>query len=79
MERKTNKKWGRLGSVHHTCMSGNQVDVGGGGGRGQYSNMYLLNLKESFLLVKTSSFNHGLQSKTAAECSTDDLVHCFGS
>jgi len=28
MERKTNKKWGRLGSVHHTCMSGNQVDVG---------------------------------------------------
>ena len=41
--------------------------------------MYLLNLKESFLLVKTSSFNHGLQSKTAAECSTDDLVYCFGS
>ena len=32
-----------------------EVDVGG---RGQYSNIYLLNLKVIFLLVKTSSFHH---------------------
>ena len=31
------------------------VDIGG---RGQYSNMYVLNLKASFLPAKTSSFDH---------------------
>ena len=40
-------------SIHH--MSGREVDIGG---EGRYSNMYVLNLKVSFLLVKTSSFNH---------------------
>ena len=28
------------------------------GGRGRYSNIYVLNLKASFLPVKTSSFHH---------------------
>ena len=49
-ERKTSKKQGRPGSIHH--MSGREVDVGGGGGggggQGGYSNMYVLNLKASF-------------------------------
>ena len=43
-------------------MSGREVDMGGGGGggggRNQYSNIYVPNLKESFLPVKTSSFLH---------------------
>ena len=44
---------GRLESIHH--MSGREGDVGG---RGQYSNMYILNLKASFLPIKTTSFDH---------------------
>ena len=52
-ERKTGKKQGRPGSIHH--VSGHEVDVGG---RGRYSNIYVLNLKASFLPVKTSSFHH---------------------
>ena len=49
-ERKTGKKWGRPGSIHHVSRC--EVDVGG---RGPYSNIYLLNLTASFLLVKVSS------------------------
>ena len=52
-EWKTSEKWGRPGSIHH--VSGHEVDVGG---RDQYSNTYLLNLKASFLPLKTSSFHH---------------------
>ena len=40
LEWKTSEKRGRLGSIHH--VSGSEVDVGGG--RGRYSNMYVLNL-----------------------------------
>jgi len=36
-------------------ISWREVDVGG---RGRYSNMYVLNLKVSFLPVKMSSFDH---------------------
>ena len=36
-------------------MSGREVDVGG---RGRYSNVYVLNLKVSFLSVKMNSFHH---------------------
>ena len=52
-EQKTSEKWGRPRSIHH--VSGCEVDVGR---RGRYSNMYILNLKASFLLVKMSSFDH---------------------
>ena len=61
-KRKSNKKQGRPELIHH--MSGHEVDVGG---RGWYSNMYVLNLKVSFLLVKMSSFDH--ESRTAVDCS----------
>ena len=52
-ERKTGEKQGRPGSIHH--MSGREVDVGG---RDRYSNVYVANLKASFLPLKTSSFYH---------------------
>ena len=52
-EWKTGEKQGRPGSIHH--VSGRKVDVGG---RGQYSNIYILSLRASFLPVKTSSFHH---------------------
>ena len=40
-------------------MSGREVDVGGGD---RYSNIYGLNLKASFLPLKTSSFYHAKAS-----------------
>ena len=46
---KTGKAW------EHSSVSGRKVDVGG---RGQFSNIYVLNLKVSFILVKTNSFHH---------------------
>ena len=46
---------GGPGSIHH--VSGCEVDVRGGGAD-IYSNIYVLNLKASFLPVKTSSFYH---------------------
>ena len=53
-ERKTGEKRGRPGRIHH--VSGSEVDIGGGG-RDRYSNMYILNLKASFLPVKTTHAN----------------------
>ena len=50
-ERKTGEKWGRLGSIHH--VSGRKVDIGGEG-----ADIHVLNLRASFLPVKTSSFHH---------------------
>ena len=44
------EKRGRPGSIHH--VSGREVDVGGG------ADIHILNLKVSFLPVKTSSFHH---------------------
>ena len=40
---------------HSSC---EWMQGGHGGGRGRYSNIYVLNLKASFLLVKTSGFDH---------------------
>ena len=55
-------------------MSGCEVDVGR---RGRYSNMYVLNLKVSFLPVKTSSFDHTnvWSPKLQWNARTDDPVH----
>ena len=46
------------------------------GGRGLYSNMYVLNLKASFSPVKTSSF--GYANVWSPKLQTDDPVPCFG-
>ena len=52
-ERKAGEKRGRPGSIHH--VNGHEVDVGGEGPIFKYIR---LNLKVSFLPVKTSSFHH---------------------
>ena len=49
-------KWGRPRSIHH--MKDVRWTRGGHRGRARYSNIYLLDLKASFLLVKASKFNH---------------------
>ena len=49
-------KNGRPGSIHHVNDVRCQVDVGGVGPIFKY--MYALNLKVSFLPVKTGSFDH---------------------
>ena len=55
------KKWGR-----EKCVSGREVDVGGG--RVQYSNMYKLSSKMSFLPVKSSNLTTlNVKSRTAVE------------
>ena len=53
-EWKTGEKRGRPGSIHH--VSGRKVDIGGEGLI--FINIYVLNLKASFLPVKMSSFHH---------------------
>ena len=55
------KKRGRPGSIHH--VSGREVDVGG---RGRYSNINVLNLKVSFLQVKTSRLKSGARKRGRA-------------
>ena len=59
-QRKTGKAW------EHRHVSGRKVDVRGGG---ECSNMYALNLKASFLVVKMNHFcsHYCLESKTAIE------------
>ena len=54
-EWKTNKKVGWPGSIHH--VSGCEVNVGGGWAV-KLKYVCVLNLKVSFLVVKTSSFDH---------------------
>ena len=49
-------KWGRPRSIHH--MKDVRWTWGGHRGRARYSNIYLLDLKASFLLVEASRFNH---------------------
>ena len=74
LEWKTSEKQGRPGSIHHKWTQGKQKV-----GRGRYSNVSVPNLKVSFLLVMTSSFNHAevWSPKLWQSTQTDNLVRCF--
>ena len=55
-------------------MNGREVDMVG---RGWYSNIYVLNLKASFLPVKTSSFHHTKVWNTKHSRVLERMVLCI--